>query len=189
MTEKETFMRAVTIVCDTREKGNGHIIKAFDDWKVKHENRKLDVGDYSFVITDRDFCLSCAIEHKSGVEEIYSNIMEADPGSKSKGGRLEKELEAGSRTINQFVLLIENCGSMEELKKYVVPEWSMKMCPQRKVADIGRLCYPHLKAWQQSNRYNTTIDFVKNPADTAGRIIETFYYYYRNYKRLIASRR
>ncbi len=189
MTEKEVFMKSVTIVCDTREKENGHIISAFDDWKVKHEERKLDVGDYSFLVAERDFCLSCAIERKSGVEEIYSNIMEPDPKSKGKGSRLEKELEAGSRTANQFVLLIENCGSMEEVKRYTVPDWKMKMCPNRKVADIGKLCYPHLRAWQQANRYNTTIDFVQDQEDTPGRIIETFYYYYRNFKRLIASRR
>jgi len=102
---------------------------------------------------------------------------------------LEKELEAGSRTMNQFTLLIEGVGSMEALREYVVPDWKMKMNPQRVVADIGKHCYAALRAWQASNRYGVRVEFVEIRERSAAKILEEFYYYYHNYKALIAPRR
>ena len=91
--------------------------------------------------------------------------------------------------MNQFTLLMEGVGSMEALRDYVVPDWKMKMSPQRAVADIGKRCYSALRAWQPSNRYGIRVKFVENREQTAVKILEEFYYYYHNYKALIAPRR
>lgn len=189
LTDKEIFMKAVTILCDTREKENGHVIESLDKLKVKHENKKLDCGDYSFKIAEKDFSMSCVIDRKANVDEIYNNIMEPDPIGKGKGGRIEKEMESAVKNRIQFVLLIENCQTMQDLKDYNVPAYQMKMTPNRKVADIGKYCYPRLRAWQQKNRYGIIIEFAKDNQQSAAKMLEVFYYYYQNYKKSIASRR
>lgn len=186
MSEKQKFIKAVTILIDTREKECDHITDALDSMGVKHDRRKLDIGDYSFAVQDRDFSLSCAVEKKSGPDEVYTNIMERFGPNMN---RLEKELKAGCRGVNQFVLLIEGVGSMAELKEYVVPDWVMKMSPQRKLAAIGKPCYERLRAWQSANRYNFRVECVPDKAQTAAKLLEEFYYYWHNYKALIAPRR
>lgn len=184
--DKKQFIRAVTVLWDSREKSNQHILDGLDHLGAQHESRKLDIGDYSFSIAGRDFATACSIERKSGAEEIYFNLMEKTAGSTN---RLEKELDAGNRLLNQFTMLVEGVGSMEALKAYVVPDWKMKMTPQRIKADIGATCYASLRAWQAANRHNFRVEFVMDPQDVSTRILEEFYFYYHNYKKLLAPRR
>lgn len=187
MKNKQEFCKGVTIIVDTREKENRHIIDSLAGLGIRHEARKLDIGDYSFCIDGRDFSTSCAIERKAGPEEIYSNLMDAHGG---KGmNRLEKELDAGNRLLNQFTMLIEDVESMDELRAFTVPGWKMQVSPHRVKADIGETCYTSLRAWQAANRYGFRIEFVKDRARVAARMLEEFYYYHHNYKKLIAPRR
>lgn len=90
--------------------------------------------------------------------------------------------------MNQFVLYIEDVSSMDELKNYCVPDEIMKANPQRIRHDIGSICYLTLREWQSSNRYNFRIECIKDTCKTANKILEEFYYYYQNYKMLIAPR-
>ena len=180
-------MKAVVILIDTRERECSHIIKALDGMGVRHEARKLDLGDYSFCVGGRDFSTSCTIEPKNGPDELYGNITEKVRGDWDN--RLEKELAAGGQALKQFTLLIEGIASMQALRNFVVPDWKMKASPQRVCADIGKTCYAALKGWQASNRYGFRVEFAADKADTAIRIVEEFYYFYRNYKTLITSRR
>lgn len=184
--DKTAFIKAVTVLADSREKENAHILKAFSDMKVKVEQRKLDIGDYSFALPGRDFSLSCAVERKANPEEIYGNIMERMPGHTN---RLEKELLAGSRCLTQMTLLIEGVDSMDALRGYVIPEWKMKMTPQRVNAEIGQTCYSALRAWQLGNRYNFRVECVGDKANVAAKILEEFYYFFHNFKDSIAPRR
>ena len=186
MTDKQQFLKAVTVLIDTREQNCQHITDALTALNVKHERRKLDIGDYSFIVPERDFTLSCVIEKKADPDELYGNLMEKSGVCMN---RLEKEIEAGCLTVTQFVLLIEGIGSMSELKDYILPAYKMKMSPERQVADIGKTCYERLKSWQSANRYNFRVECVKDKGQTAIRMIEEFYYYWRNYKALIAPRR
>jgi hypothetical protein len=186
MTDKQQFIKAVTVLIDTREQNCQHITDSLTSLGVKYERRKLDIGDSSFTMPDRDFSLSCVVERKADVDEIYGNIMEKCGAYMN---RLEKELDAGCRAVTQFVLLIEGVGSMTELRDYVVPEWAMKMSPDRKLAEIGKPCYDRLRAWQGANRYNFRIECIKDKSQSAARMLEEFYYYWHNYKALIAPRR
>lgn len=187
MNEKQAFCKAVTIIADSREKENGHILDALRTLGIRHESRKLDIGDYSFCINGRDFATACVVERKSGAEEIYANLMEKANGDRAN--RLEKELDAGNKLLNQFTMLIETVESIDALRAYTVPAWKMKASPQRIKADIGETCYASLRAWQAANRHNFRIEFVKNKEKVAARMLEEFYYYHHNYKKLIAPRR
>ena len=179
--DKKTFLKEVVILHDTREQENVHIIQALNSLNIQHEARKMDFGDYSFMIGGRDFSLSCVIERKANVDEFYGNII----GDRE---RIEKEFSTGSQIANQFILLLEQCGSMEELKAYTIPDWKMKT-QQRKIQNIGEYCYATIKSWQSGNRYAFRTLFVPDADKTAAVMLEEFYYYWRNYKIMTACRR
>ena len=179
--DKKTFIKKVTILIDTREKENSHITSKFDELGIKYEIRKMDYADYSFFIEGKDFSGTCVIERKANVDELYGNIMH-------DRGRIEKEFEVASRLANQFVLLIENCSSMKRLKEKKVSARDMEK-QNRKVANIGEHCYYTLQSWQCGNRYNFRTVFVSDENETYAKILEEFYYYYRNYKELVKNRR
>lgn len=180
-TDKKTFLNHVTILHDTREQENIHIISELDRLSVAHQSRKLDYGDYSFAIDGRDFSLSCVVERKANADELYHNIMKDRQ-------RIENELEAGCKLSNQFTLLLENCGSMEELKGIQVSDRDMIQY-NRKVKDIGFHCYNAIRSWESGNRYRFRTLFVKNSQSTAAAMLEEFYYYWRNYRLMTAGRR
>ena len=87
--DKQTFLKNVTVLVDTREKKNSHILKQFDSLRIQYEDRALDFGDYSFMMQGRDFSLSCVIERKGSINELYGNFT-------SDRDRIEKEFRAGS---------------------------------------------------------------------------------------------
>lgn len=179
--DKKTFLKGVTILVDTREKENSEILVVLDELGIKYENKKLDIGDYSFYIDERDFSQSCVIERKADVNELYGNIMHDRV-------RIEKEFEAASKNINQFVLLIENCSSLEKLKLCKVSKRDMER-QNRKVQNIGEHCYNTIMSWQSGNRYNFRTIFVKENSKTAVKMLEEFYYYWRNYREQTDAKR
>lgn len=180
-TEKQKFLKDVIVLVDTREQKNAHILDSLEAMGVPFEVKKLDLGDYSFRVGDKDFSMSCVIERKANVEELYTNIMQ-------ERGRIEKEFYAASCLITQLTLLVESVGSFEELKNYKAPEWQMQNL-KRKVSDIGRHCHATVRAWMLRDRYGFSVEFCKDKNNTATKLLELFYYYYHNYKELIAARR
>lgn len=179
---KKDFLKKVTIYVDTREQVNEHITGKLDEIGVKYEKKKLDYGDYSFRVDDDDFSKSCVIERKAHVDEIYNNVTQ-------DRGRIEKELYCAANQAKELILILENIGSWEELKNYVVPDWQMQRDSQRKVADIGKMVYATLRSWERGNRYHFKIEFSPDKTLTAVKMVELFYYYWRNYKEQTSARR
>ena len=180
--DKKHFIKTVTILYDTREQKNAHILEALSGMGIATEQRKLDYGDYSFMADGRDFSLCCVVERKANVDELYTNIM-------SDRERLEKEFYAAAQLAKSFTLLIEGIGSWDELKGYVVPDWAMQRNPCRKVKDIGTHVHSTLRAWTAGSRYHASVEFVKDNKQTAARLLELFYYYWRSYKEMTGARR
>ena len=180
--DKKSFLKAVTILYDTREHKNKHILDKLSEGGIMIEERKLDYGDYSFMADGRDYSMSCVVERKGSVDEIYGNIM-------NDGDRLKKELYAASCLSKELTLLIEGVSSWETLKIYRVPDYQMRESPQRVNRDIGANVYVALKAWSVSNRYAFKVEFAEKKEDTANKILEVFYYYWRTYKELTAARK
>ena len=48
--ELKKILKELVILIDTREKSNKHIIKWFEEKKIKYKVQKLDYGDYSAYI-------------------------------------------------------------------------------------------------------------------------------------------
>lgn len=171
---KQDFLKKVTVLCDTREQENAHILTDLDKYSVKHISRKLDFGDYSFMVDDKDFSLSAVIERKGSINELWGNV------TKDRQ-RFEKELSSISSLAKSGTLLIEGVEDWQSLKGYTVPEWEMS-AQNRQVKDIGVTIYSTLKSWSSSNRYSFDVVFCKDKQDSAGRILEVFYWFYHNYK-------
>lgn len=180
VSEKKDFMKKVNIIIDTREQKNAHIVTALDEMGIMHESKKLDYCDYSFQIDGKDFSGICVIERKANVNEVYGNVS-------SERERIEKEFDTASKNANQRTLLIENVQDWNALKSFSLPEKDMDKC--RKVKNIGETCYSTLQAWKCGNRYNFNVEFVPDITKTAVKIVEIFYWYYHNYKKLTAPRR
>lgn len=177
MADKQKFMNDIIIYCDTREQKNAHILEKLDTWGIRHESKKLDFGDYSFSVGDKDFRMNYAVERKANISELWGNV--------TKGrARFEKEISAMHSITNAAHLIIENCPSRDFLKAYKVDDATMKY-QNRKVQEIGKIIDNTLQAWGSSNRYGLTVHYVQNPADTAGELLAMFYYQYHNYRELI----
>lgn len=178
--EKKAFLNKLTVLYDTREKKNQHILEALEGMGVPFEEQKLDYGDYSFRWDVKDFRQTCVIERKANVDELYGNLTY---------GRdtFEKEIAAASVLSGSFTLLLENCENEADLKAYRVPDWRMNASPQRKVQDIGRKCYPAIRSWEQ--RYHFHVRYVPDKERTAAEMLEVFYWYWHGYKKLTAPLR
>ncbi len=174
-------MKKVVILTDTREQKNAHITGALDRMQVQHEARKLDYGDYSFMIDGKDFSVACVIERKACVDEVYGNIS-------ADRERIEKELDTIRKNAVYCTFLLESCAGWEALKAYEVPQEELERTG-RKVKNIGATCYSTLQAWCCGNRYHFRVEFVADPARTAAKLLELFYWYYHNYKKATAPRR
>ena len=173
MKEKEKFIQKATIITDSREQKNDHILSAFDGLGVKHEERKLHFGDYSFICGDDDFTLSCIIERKANINEVWGNIT-------ADRVRFEKEIAGIHALTGSAVLLLENCPSREYLRGYQVPKWEMQAY-KRKVSDIGIRIDSTLRAWEAANRYRLQVHCISKQTETAAEILNIFYYFWKNF--------
>lgn len=180
--EKKKFLKNVTVLVDTREKENKHILSAFDEYGISYQSEKLDFGDYSFIVDGRDFRLSCVCERKAKPDEFYGNI-----NFQSKRERIEKEFNAASRLANKFTLLLENCPSERELKEVKLTDKDVYSQPNRKVLNIGKPCYETIRSWRC--RYKFDVVYIADKANTAAEMLEVFYWYYHNYKKLTSPLR
>lgn len=188
--DRDTFLRSVTIVVDTREQKNAHVIEELNKLGIMVEHRKLDYCDYSFMAGGRDFTMSCVVERKANVEELYTNVSEGwRDKRRNDESRIEKELEAAFTLSRSCTLIVENVAGWKELEQYEVSALQMIQNPKRQVKAIGKHVYSSLKSWSSNNRYNFNVEFVPDKRLTAAKLLEIFYYYWRNYKELTKARR
>ncbi|CEG23156.1 hypothetical protein BN1080_02100 [Planococcus massiliensis] len=108
-TEKEMkqILDSMTIIVDTREKMNDHILQYFKAKKIPFAIKTMKTGDYSCLIPknedlgiNRDIYLSSCLERKNGVDELIGNL------SKDKRSAFENELIRASQ--NPFTLIVED---------------------------------------------------------------------------------
>jgi len=111
-TEIKNIMKTMTIIVDTREQRNEHIISYLDKKKVPYRTEKLDYGDYSAIIPAnkeygiiRELHFPIAIERKNSVDELANTIKERT--------RFENELIRAQR--GAFHLMIEDSDGYNTL--------------------------------------------------------------------------
>ncbi|MCK8818116.1 ERCC4 domain-containing protein [Natroniella sulfidigena] len=166
-TELDQLLDSIVILIDTREKKNNHIINYFDQHEIKYKSKKLDYGDYSFMLPSNEelgiardiyFNDQIVIERKASLEELSGNMTQ-------DRARFENELLRANQA--KFILLIED---EEGYKNILNHNYNTKYNPKAYLA--GLMTFQH--------RYNITIQFL-DPATTGNFIRYEFYYYLREY--------
>jgi len=156
--EKKERLEKLTVIVDTREQVNHNITSYLSQKKVPYINRKLDVGDYSFMVDDITFEKDVVIERKANIDEIAGNVT-------NDRKRFENEfLRAKANEIKVF-LIIENC-SWQDITAH---NYKSKLNPKALKAT--------LLSWM--NKYDITIIFCK-PNETGEILYGTLYYWLKN---------
>ena len=116
--EQKDIMKSMTVLIDTREKKNEHIISYFDDKGINYNNKKLDFGDYSFMIPANEklgiardiyFNDKLAIERKANLNELSNNFTH---------NRTQFENELIRSAGGKLILMIENQGSYNDILRH-----------------------------------------------------------------------
>ena len=147
-------VKQMTIIVDSREQENKHILSFFEQKKIPYIVRKLSQGDYSAFLSANpelglpfDISLEnvVAIERKgasgSGLSEIAGNFTTGRQA-------FENEFIRASKNCKNFCLLIEN-GSWDKIKRH---EYRSEMQP--------KALYNSLLSWRK--KYGFSIDFVES---------------------------
>jgi len=109
--EIDTLLKEhLTIIVDSREQENQHILDYFNKQKVRYIVKKLDAGDYSVMLAaapdlglPRDLYFPVMIEKKNSVDELV--------GSFTNRTRFEAEfIRAKGKNLKTHVLIEDNDG-------------------------------------------------------------------------------
>ena len=113
------ILKNLTIICDSREQSNDHIISFFNKQGIKYKTMKLDYGDYSISIPQgsfkgqtRDiyFTNDFVIERKANIDELAGNL-------KEDAARLKKELSHLNMYQIKYVIYVEDLNFEENLRQ------------------------------------------------------------------------
>lgn len=156
----------MVIYCDTREQNNRHIIDYFDKKGINHKIKKLDYGDYSFMIPknenlgiphDLDFSKRIMIERKGSLDEFASNLTR-------ERDRFKKEMALAPETK---IIMIEN-NTYSDL-----------------IHGNYRSNYHAMSYWASYHsiwyEFHCPIIFMPNPSESGLFIRGYFLYYLHNY--------
>lgn len=98
LTEK---LKKLTIIADSREQVNDHLVEWWDQKHIPHITRKLDIGDYSAQIDDLTLEEDIVIERKRNLDEIAVNFS-------ASRERFEREFLRAKANGTKVFLIIEN---------------------------------------------------------------------------------
>lgn len=167
-TDKEItkLLKSMTIIIDSNEQVYDHISTWFDKKKIPYVVENLDFCDYSFYLPanpelgiERNlyFDKKISIERKRNLEEISTNF--------GKGRtRFQNEF---IRSTGKIHLLIENASYEDIINK----NYKTELTPQSFIGSLHAF----------ADRYNFSINFMKDNKYSAQFIYYTFYYYLHNY--------
>lgn len=149
VTIDETFKKNVTILVDSREKENSHILNVFKEMEINYDDKnKLDVGDYMYsyngVVGD------VIIERKNGLTELGRNV------GKNRD-RFKREFERAPKT-SKIHLIVEN-STLNSIYSDSVP-FSV-LHPSSYISNIMAFCYKYdIQMWMLS-KSNIAIHILK----------------------------
>lgn len=161
--ELKKLLKSITILVDSREQKNEHILQWFDEHKIKYEIKKLDWGDYSFYLPQNDeFSISrstyytekISIERKASCDELIGNFA-------NDRDRIEDEF---LRHKGKMILAIED-GTYNDIRN---GKYQSKYNSKSAVGTLHSFF----------SRYEVPFIFLKKE-DMGCFIYCTFYYYLR----------
>lgn len=115
-TELKKLLAAITVIVDTREQENQHILDYFNKNKILYEVHKVDAGDYSAKLPAmpelgiaRDMYVPVAIEKKNSVDELAASFKDRT--------RFENEFIRAQGSGTRIFLLVEDAQGYENIIK------------------------------------------------------------------------
>ena len=154
-TELSIELSKLTIIVDSREKQNDHILKSFEKNNIPYKVRKLDSGDYSAMVGDLTLEHDVFVERKASLTEVCGNFSQ-------NRERFEREFTRAKADGAKPFLLIESNTTDDVFKG----NYRSQMPPKALWASF---C-----TWMV--RYNTTVLFCNK--DNSGKIIYSILYYF-----------
>lgn len=103
-----------TIICDTREQKNGHILAYFKRRGIPFTVRKMDVADYQLEGVD-----GLVIDRKQNLEELSKNLT-----NRSDSSRFRREIRRAHDKKIKLIILVEhgkNIRCIEDVKNWKSP--------------------------------------------------------------------
>ncbi len=100
------------ILCDTREKKNGHVLSYFDKHGIPYSIQTVHTGDY--MDTKR---MDITVDRKQNLEELCGNLC-------AKNTRFWKEVRRSKEEGLKMVVLCEHGGKIKSIKD--VAKWKSK---------------------------------------------------------------
>lgn len=164
--EQKQLLNNISILVDTREKKNDHILKYFNEKLIGWERQKLDYGDYSVMIPanpelgiPRDLYLGgeVMVERKANLDELAGNL------STNDRNRIKAEFASAPATK---IMLVENASYQMLADGQYMSSYNPK--------SYWATCF---SMWHQ---YNLPIVFIENNKYTGQYIYGYLYYYVRN---------
>lgn len=156
--EVKKKLKALCVICDTREVVNNHITSWLDKNNISHQSRALETGDYTAMLDGYTFEDEIVIERKANLDEIAGNFTTGRE-------RFEREMIRAKASGIKVFLIVENASWSDIL----LHNYRSDLRPQSFLAT--------LLSWQA--RFNLTIVFCK-PSETAQILYSTLYYWVRN---------
>jgi ERCC4-type nuclease len=163
--EQKKLLKSLIILIDTREQKNRHITSYLDKKKIKYKTKKLDFGDYSFllpkdkklgIIRDIYFNDQIAVERKVSLTELSNNFTH---------DRTQFENELIRSNKGKLILLIENSSGYEDMIQH---NYRTQYNPKSFLATLHTF----------QHRYNLNIVFIR-PELTGSYLYQCFYYWLR----------
>lgn len=117
--QMKKILKNMTVLIDTREQRNEHIIDFFNKKNIPYKVQKLDFGDYSCMIpkdTIKEFTSNIyfdrdiVIERKANIDEIANNL-------KEDANRLRKELAHMNMYQIRYLFFVEDPNFEENLRQ------------------------------------------------------------------------
>ena len=102
------------MICDSREKKNGHIIKYLEKNNIPYMVRKMDVAD--FQVAGRD---NLVIDRKQNLDELSANL--TSPMDK---GRFMREVRRSSARGIKMIVLCEHGGDIHNIAD--ISKWNSR---------------------------------------------------------------
>lgn len=166
--EQKELLLSMTLLLDTREQSNKHIVDWLDRKKKPYKQKKLDYGDYSIMIPKNEklniprdlyFDKKVAVERKGSADELAGNFT-------TDRARIEKEF---SLYRGNMIMIIENT-SYDDIKD---KNYRSKYTPESFLATLHSF----------KNKYGVDFVFMPNKESTPLYMYLHLFHWFRNYLR------
>ncbi len=160
--ERKELAKNLTILVDSREKRNNHILDYFERQKIPFQVGKLDYGDYSFFLSigQQNFYFheDVVVERKANLEELSKNLAQ---------GRetFEKEFYKAGNDSCKVYLMVEDPRGYTGIINHT---YRTDFQPRAFMAS--------LKTWE--HRFGANVQFI-DPQYAGYYIYSTFIYFAR----------